>query len=52
MGKSQKRLPHQAEVAKRQASAMANQTKGRKTRFKDRKKDAARKACRDKVDHD
>lgn len=46
MAKSKKRLPFQIEVAQRQAAAMANQTKGRKTRFKDHKKDAARKACR------
>jgi hypothetical protein len=46
MGKSPKRLPFQAEVAQRQAAAMANQTKGRKTNYKNKKKEASRKACR------
>jgi hypothetical protein len=46
MAKGKKRLPFQAEVAQRQAAALARTTAGRKTRWKNRKKDAARKACR------
>lgn len=50
MARSKKPLPFQAEVARRQAAAMANQTKGKKCGFKDRKKEANRKACRGKHD--
>ena len=48
MGKSKKRLPHEVEKLKARCAGMASTTKGRKTRFKDRKKDANRKACRGK----
>jgi len=50
MDKGKKRIPFQAEVAQRQAAAMARQTANRKTRWKNKKKDAARKACRGKQD--
>ena len=45
-----KKLPFQAEAAKRGAAALANQTKGKKCNFKNKKKEAARKACRGKHD--
>lgn len=50
-GKKQ-RIHKGAEEAQRGAAAMANATKGRARTFKDRKKDANRKACRGKVDHE
>jgi hypothetical protein len=50
--KNSKRLPKAAAAAKAQAAAMARQTAGRNTRFFNRKKEANRKACRGKVDHD
>ena len=40
------RKPKSAEKAQRGAGAMAIATKGRARRFKNRKKEAARKACR------
>lgn len=47
-----KRKPLDAEKAQRGAAAMARQTIGRKTSFKDKRKDANRKACRGKVQDD
>ena len=47
--KRRKKVPRQAEESKRGAGAMANATRGRARRFKDRKKDANKKACRGKV---
>ena len=44
--KNKQRLPLEVEKLKARCAGMAAATKGRKTRFKDRKKDAARKACR------
>lgn len=41
-----------AEKAKRGAAGMARATHGRARTFKDRKKEAARKACRKKLDSD
>lgn len=44
-----KRLPKGAEEAQRGAGAMAAATRGRARTFKDRRKDAARNACRGKA---
>lgn len=46
------RLPKSAEMAQRGGAAMANATKGRSRTFQNRKKEADRKACRVKVDHE
>lgn len=44
--RSKKRLPKSAEEAQRGGAALANTTRGRARSFKDRKKEASRKACR------
>ena len=41
-----KRLPFQVEAAQRGAAALARQTAGKKCGFKNKKKEASRKACR------
>lgn len=48
MKRATKRKPKGAEEGQRGAGAMANATRGMARRFKNRKKDAARKACRGK----
>jgi len=44
--RKKKRLPKVIEAMKARAAGMAAATKGRARVFKDRKKEAARKACR------
>jgi len=44
--KKKERLPAEVEELKARAAGMAFATRGRARRFKDRKKDADRKACR------
>jgi hypothetical protein len=47
MGKHKKEdLPHEVRKLKARGAGLAASTKGRKTTFKDRRKDASRKACR------
>lgn len=46
MVRNKKRLSKAVEEAKRRAAGLASTTKNRKINFKDRKKDAAHKACR------
>jgi len=50
MKRKKKRLPKGAEAAKRQSAGLAATTKGRSRRFKDRKKEQARNACRGKLE--
>ena len=50
MKKKKKRLPKSAEAGKRGAGAMATATRGMARRFKDRKKDASKNACRGKTE--
>lgn len=50
-GKKRK-MARAAEEAQRGAAALARTTKGRKTSFKNRKREANRKACRGKVESD
>lgn len=45
-----KQLPLAVAKLKARGAGLAASTRGRKTRFKDRKKDAARKACRGRED--
>jgi len=51
MARSKNQLPQAVANLKARNAGQAASTKGRKTTFKDRKKDAARKACR-KGGHD
>jgi len=48
--KKRKRKNPDQEVAQRGAGAMANATQGRARTFKNRKKEAARRACRGKIE--
>lgn len=50
MAKRKKRKSRAAEAAKAGAAAMARATHGRKTSFKNKKKDNARRACRGKIE--
>jgi hypothetical protein len=50
MKRRKKRKPRQAEVCSTGAGAMASATRGMARRFKDRRKDASKKACRGKVE--
>lgn len=52
LGGSIMKANKQAEEAKRRAAGLASTTKGRARTFKNKKKEAARKACRGKVQHD
>lgn len=46
MKRNKEQLPREIEKLKARCAGQAASTKGRKTTFKDRRKDAARKACR------
>lgn len=46
MRKHKKRLPHEVEKLKARCAGMASTTKGRKTRFTNRKRKANKEACR------
>lgn len=46
------KVSKQVEASRRKAAGMAAATQGRARRFKDRKKEASRRACRGKIQHD
>jgi len=46
MARKKHDLPKAVQDLKARGAGLAAATRGRKTRFKDRKRDAARKACR------